>query len=80
MALTLDQLPVGVSARVREIVEATDSLTRLMEMGLVAGSTVRIERTSPFGCPLAIRLKGSSIAIRRQDARQIFLAPLPETA
>jgi ferrous iron transport protein A len=80
MRITLDNLPTGETAQVAEVDGENGSVARLMEMGLVAGSTVKVERTSPFGCPIAIRLKGTSIAIRRRDARSIFLIPLPQVA
>jgi Fe2+ transport system protein FeoA len=73
MTLTLDQMPIGGTGKVTSVTGGGESLTRLMEMGLVRGSVVRLERTSPFGSPLAIRLKGTSIAIRLSDARQITL-------
>ena len=79
MRITLDSLPAGMVAQVAEVDGLNGSIARLMEMGLVAGTTVKVERTSPFGCPIAIRLKGTSIAIRRSDARSIFLVPQPQT-
>jgi Fe2+ transport system protein FeoA len=77
MKLTLDQLPIGKGARIAEVLGSGDSITRLMEMGLVAGSMVKVERMSPFGCPIAIRLKGTSIAIRRHDAQKVILELQP---
>ncbi|MCG3198333.1 MAG: ferrous iron transport protein A [Candidatus Omnitrophica bacterium] len=77
MDFTLDKLPVGTKARIAAVLGGGDSITRLMEMGLVTGSFIKIERTSPFGCPIAIRLKGASIAIRLSDARKVVLEALP---
>ncbi len=77
MGISLDKLPVGKAGRVLKVNGAGDSITRLMEMGLVVGSLVKVERTSPFGCPIAIRLKGTYIAIRRLDAQEILLEPQP---
>jgi ferrous iron transport protein A len=80
MKMTLDQLPIGQIAQVADVSALSESLTRLMEMGLVSGSHVCVERTSPFGCPIAIRLKGTMIAIRKEDARYITLFLQPQTA
>lgn len=80
MKLTLDQLPIGQVAHVADIGTLNESLTRLMEMGLVYGSQVSVERTSPFGCPIAIRVKGTTIAIRKEDARNVILFLQPQTA
>jgi len=81
MTTTLDKLPIGETGKVTEVeTGGADSIERLMEMGLVKGTTVKVERTSPFGCPIEIRLKGTSIAIRRKDASNILLTPEPQTA
>jgi ferrous iron transport protein A len=77
MGISLDKLPIGKVGKVLKVNGVGDSITRLMEMGLVAGSLVKVERTSPFGCPIAIRLKGTYIAIRRLDAQEILLEPQP---
>lgn len=80
MDFTLDQLKIGQSGFVTAILGEGASLSRLMEMGMVSGSEVRLERVSPFGCPMAVRIKGTSIAIRRQDAMNISLSLQPQTA
>ena len=77
MGISLDNLPIGKVGKVLKVNGMGDSITRLMEMGLVAGSLVKMERISPFGCPIAIRLKGSYIAIRRLDAQEILLELQP---
>lgn len=75
MGISLDKLPIGMAGKVLKVSGGGESITRLMEMGLVTGTVVRKERTSPFGCPIAIRLKGTYIAIRRLDAQKILLEP-----
>ncbi len=44
---------------------------RLMEIGFVPGSRVRFEMATPFGDPLVYSLRGSKIALRRNEARCI---------
>ena len=46
---------------------------RLLDFGLVPGSEVTCEFTSPFGSPIAYSLRGSTIGLRRQQARNIFI-------
>ena len=42
---------------------------RLMEMGFVEGSLVEIVHEAPYGRdPIAVRVRGSLIALRRQEA------------
>ncbi|MCA9413361.1 MAG: ferrous iron transport protein A [Candidatus Omnitrophica bacterium] len=80
MEATLDKLKAGQSGLITAILEDGGTLSRLMEMGMVSGSIVKLERVSPFGCPLAVRVKGTSVAIRRQDAQCISLMLEPQPA
>ena len=41
---------------------------RLMEMGLVPGCKVEIERFAPLGDPVEIKLKGSHLSLRKEEA------------
>ena len=80
MESTLDKLKAGQSGLVTTILGDGGTLSRLMEMGMVSGSTIKLERVSPFGCPLAVRVKGTSVAIRKQDAMNISLVLDPQPA
>ncbi len=45
---------------------------RLMEMGLIEGSEVELMHEAPFGGdPIAVRVRGALIAIRRAEANYI---------
>lgn len=54
---------------------------RLLDLGFVPGSPVELELTSPLASPAAYRVRGSLIALRRQQAEQVFIDPeKPEPA
>lgn len=74
----LDCLPVGSRCQLVEIENPSDNLLRLMEMGLVPGTHVFIERTAPLNSPYSLRLPGCTLAVRREDARHLVVSPLPE--
>ena len=44
---------------------------RLLEMGLVPGTSVRIVTIAPLGDPLQIEVRGGQWSIRRAEAAQI---------
>jgi Fe2+ transport system protein FeoA len=44
---------------------------RLIEMGLTPGAVFQIRSISPFGDPIAIRLKDFAISLRLKDASLI---------
>lgn len=47
---------------------------RLMDLGVVPGTTVIPEMVSVGGDPVAYRLRGSLIALRRTQAQQIYVS------
>lgn len=47
--------------------------TRLLDLGIVPGSPVSIEFASPFRSPTAYRIRGSVIALRHEQAEQVFI-------
>ena len=75
--MPLDQLPLGSRCRIEAIDETSESLLRLMEMGLVPGAIATIEHSAPFKSPYSLRLAGCTLAVRREDARRILVTPLP---
>ena len=45
---------------------------RLMEMGLLEGAHVEVVLEAPFGGdPVAVRVRGALVALRRREANQI---------
>ena len=64
------------------IVRVSDSKSdwmtlRLLEMGLLEGSSVEVLHAAPFGGdPIAVRVRGSLIAIRREEANGIEVQPV----
>ncbi len=49
-------------------------VTRLMEMGFLEGSEVQVIHEAPFGGdPIAVRVRGTVVALRRQEANWIWV-------
>jgi len=71
--LSLIEIPVGGSARVVNILTIGANRRRLLDLGLVPDSQVKVIRRSPAGNPTAYLIKGTSIALRNEDARQILV-------
>jgi ferrous iron transport protein A len=46
---------------------------RLLEMGLVPGTAVKIVTVAPLGDPLQIEVRGGQWSIRRSEAAQIHV-------
>ncbi len=78
-SLTLDQLPknaLGIITDVNTRLEDADVSRRLLELGFVAGETVRVIAKGFFaGAPMAVRVGGTTFALRRFEAALISVSP-----
>jgi ferrous iron transport protein A len=71
--MTLADLAKGESRTVVSV-HGDDSITRrLMEMGVIPGVAVRMVKSAPFGDPLEIKVRGYSLALRRNEAESVVL-------
>jgi Fe2+ transport system protein FeoA len=69
--IALSELPVGRSARVVSVNGTGRVTQRLMEMGVIPGIGVKMIKTGPFGDPIEVRLRGYSLAMRKNEADAI---------
>lgn len=74
--ILLNQLPVGKTARIKEILSTGISRRRFLDLGLTPNSLVSVERLSPSGNPIAFKIRGSIIALRKEEAQNIVVKPL----
>ena len=85
-AVTLDSLKMGECAEVSSLLAASrhDTIatrTRLLELGFVEGEQVRVVAESyPSGDPIAIRVGGTTFALRRQEAAMINVVRIERSA
>lgn len=70
---TLANLKPGQSGVVRELTAEGAVKQRFLDMGITRGVTVTLERRAPFGDPLAVRLRGYSLSLRKDEAKKICL-------
>jgi ferrous iron transport protein A len=76
--LPLTELPQGVSAIIQVVTplrsDAMRSLARrLAEIGFLPGETVRVLRRVAGGEPIAVRIGGSTFALRKHEAQCIMV-------
>ncbi len=74
---SLDRLREGQTGVVSGLAPDCRGLMRrrLLDLGFVAGAKVKRESRAAFGGPMRFRVRGTSIALRPEQARGIFLAP-----
>ena len=69
--MTLDQLPIGQEAVITRVGGHGALRCRLLDMGLIPKTAVRVEKIAPLGDPLELRVRGYSLSLRKEDARNI---------
>ncbi|MCC7440711.1 MAG: ferrous iron transport protein A [Bdellovibrionales bacterium] len=70
----LGDLNVGASGRVAGLDPAAPPALarRLLELGMVEGESVMVMHEAPFGRdPIAVKVRGTLLALRRQEARHV---------
>ena len=71
--MTLADIPLGRPATVRAVDGGRAFRRRLLEMGLVPGTEVRVITIAPLGDPLQIEVRGGQWSMRRSEASQIVV-------
>ncbi len=67
--MTLADLKPGEMAKLNEIDTGDPGVMRLMILGMVEDITVRMENIAIGGDPLEVGFFGSSVSLRKQQAR-----------
>lgn len=70
---TLNMLRPGESGIVDSITAEGAMKRHFLDMGITKGVPITMERIAPFGDPVAVRLRGYSLSLRREEARKICL-------
>ena len=69
--MKLSELPIN-EERTILIVNGQGSLRhRLLEMGIIPGTKIKITKVAPLGDPLLVHLRGYELSIRKSDAELI---------
>ncbi len=71
--LRLSDLLPGQRAQIVHVGGHGRARRRFMEMGLVTGEPVLVERVAPLGDPVEFLVKGYHVSLRRDDARHIHV-------
>lgn len=70
---TIANLKPGQSGIVRKLTAQGAVKQRFLDMGITRGVSVTLERRALFGDPLAVRLRGYSLSLRKEEAQKICL-------
>lgn len=69
----LSQLKIGESATIDSFTDREMSL-KLLEMGCTPGEMVTLDRIAPMGDPIAIKVSGYLLSLRKEEASTVMVA------
>ena len=75
--MTLDKLPLGKEAVITAVGGEGALRCHLLDMGLIPKTRVVVEKIAPLGDPLELRVRGYSLSLRKEDAREIQVEVAP---
>ena len=73
MENTLKSLKPGQSGIIAMIKGNGPVKRRLMDMGIVRGSEISVEKVAPLGDPIEVKVKNYSLTLRKEDAENIII-------
>lgn len=71
--INLSQLPLNRNGSIQELRCEGNIRRRLLDLGLVKGTNITPVLISPSKDPRAFEVRGTIIAIRKEDAKNIFI-------
>ena len=69
--MTLNDLKSGQSGIITAVGGEGALRLRLLDMGLIPKTRVRVQKVAPMGDPIQIQIRGYELTIRREDAQRI---------
>jgi ferrous iron transport protein A len=71
--LQLADLPLGQQGRIIRLQITGPRKRRLMDMGMVVGEVVQMEKIAPLGDPMDVIVKDYHLSLRRSEAEGILV-------
>lgn len=67
----LSELKPKEKGRVVKVAGKGGVYRRILDMGVVSGTVVEVERVAPLGDPIQIKVKGYNLTLRKEEASNI---------
>jgi ferrous iron transport protein A len=71
--MNLTMLRRGEKGRITKIGAIGPLKRRLMDMGVLVGEEVRMDKVAPLGDPLEVTVKGYRLSLRKKEAEGILV-------
>jgi ferrous iron transport protein A len=69
--MNLAMLKTGETGRITKIGSIGPLKRRLMDMGVLVGEQIRVEKVAPLGDPIEVTIKNYNLSLRKKEAEGI---------
>ena len=69
----LSDLSVNKKAKVKQIAVKGQLRRKLLDMGIIPGSSIEVVKLAPLGDPVDVKIKGYHLSLRKEEASQILV-------
>ena len=74
--MDLSELKPGEKGRITKIRAVGPIKRRLMDMGVLVGEVIKVEKVAPLGDPIQFSIKNYSLSLRKKEAKDIEVEAL----
>ena len=69
--MTLKEIRVGETVKVKKLSGEGPVKRRIMDMGITKGTDIYVRKVAPFGDPVEVTVRGYELSLRKEDAQMI---------
>lgn len=70
--MNLSNLKPGQQGKILKLDSSIGPIRRrLMDMGVIPGETIKVEKVAPMGDPIEVTVKGYNLSLRKNEAKGI---------
>lgn len=69
--MTLAQVKPGQAGRIVRVGDVGSIRRRIVDMGVVGGTSFKVMKVAPLGDPIEVKIKGYSLTLRKDEAKAI---------
>ena len=77
MSTNLAKLVPGQRGRITTIGATGPMRRRLMDMGLLPGQEIKVEKVAPLGDPIEVTVRSYNLSLRKKEAEEIAVEVAP---
>lgn len=75
--MNLSMLKPGEKGKIIKIGSIVQIKRRLMDMGVLVGEEIKVEKIAPLGDPIEVTIKNYNLSLRKKEAEGISVEVIP---